>query len=71
MAKYEAWICVEGDGPDERVIYKGDDFDDLAAAMFEHSDEVDCNVNKYYLVNDTIFEYFEDFDDNNWIINPR
>lgn len=70
MSKYEAWICEVGDGPDERIIYRGDDMDWLTEAIQCHADEVDCNVNKYFLVNDYTFDYTDDFMDNKWLIKP-
>lgn len=70
LRAYEAWICEVGDGPDERIIYRGDDLDDLTTAIHANEDEVDINVNKYFLVNDKTFDYVDDFEKYKHTIKP-
>ena len=65
---FEVWICVVGDGDDERLIYKGNDFEEVDAIIHDHADEVDRNPNKYFLVNDQCFDYTDDFDEYKYCI---
>lgn len=45
---YELWLMEVGEGRDERMLYRGDDAEEITKSVVETADEVDCNINKYY-----------------------
>lgn len=64
----EAYICTIGDDDADELIYTGDNLMDLDDAIAAH-DEVDTDLDKYFLINDFQFWTYADFDDNRHLIH--
>ena len=62
---YTLWVCVVGGdySEDERKIYEGSDWGKLKAAIREADYEVNTDPDKYFLLNDTTFYSYEEFED--------
>ena len=62
--EYTLWICViGGEDDDERMLYEGNNFDEVEKLIIKYDDEVQTDPDKYFLLNDTQFYSHEDFID--------
>lgn len=46
------WVCVVGDGPDERLVSDTEDVGEVYQAAAACADEVDCDTEKYFMFDD-------------------
>ena len=64
MDKYTLWICVVGgNNDDERILYEGNSAKELEETIFDNSEEVIHDADKYFLLNDTTFYSYRDYCD--------
>ena len=58
----ELWLCVVGgNDDDERLLLDSDNLTEIEQTVSNNNDEVECNMDKYFLIDPYTFNSYKEF----------